>query len=99
VLSRFEAFVGWKPLSDVSPIFNVRTLRRFAPSGTMVWSNDTLTQVVRDFLLAYEQTIREIEDDLVKFIPEELEVFNQVYIVGLLPRLQGQYRATNPGTL
>lgn len=99
-LSRFEVFAGWKSLSDISSIFNVSSLRQFIPEGTTHWTNKTLREVTRGLLQASPEKISAVEKDLMGLSRETLEqLAHQGYIVDLLPRLQDQYDATDPGSL
>lgn len=99
-LSKFEVFAGWKSLRDVSSVFNVPSLRKFIPDGTTSWTNETLREVTRGLLQASPETVAGIEGDLKGLSRKALEdLDHQGYIVDLLPRLQRQYEATDPGSL
>ena len=99
-LSRFEVFAGWKSLPDISSVFNTPSLRQFIPEGTTKWTNKTLREVTRGLLQASPETVAGIEKDLMELSKETLEELDhQGYIVDLLPRLQDQYAATDPGSL
>ena len=102
-LSKFEVFAGWKPLSVVSVLLNIPSLRRFIPEGTTSWTNDTLKEVVRGLLKADEALVKEVEDDLKRRPRSELDHLGggggQGYMLDLLPRLQEQYGSTDPGVL
>lgn len=99
-LSKFEVFAGWKSLSDISSVFNVPSLRKFIPDGTTTWTNETLREVTRGLLQASPETVAGIESDLKGLSRKALEdLDHQGYIIDLLPRLQSQYQATDPGSL
>lgn len=75
-------------------------LRRFVPDDTKSWTNHTVREVVTNMLLANEETVKAAEKDLAKQNKESLNNFGkQGYILDLLPRLQQQYSATDPGSL
>jgi mannose-6-phosphate isomerase len=63
-LSRFEVFAGWKPLSEITPAFNLPALRRFIPDGVTSWSDEILRQVTRRILSAPEAEIKSAQDAL-----------------------------------
>ncbi|KAH6683507.1 mannose-6-phosphate isomerase [Plectosphaerella plurivora] len=96
-LSRFEVFAGWKPLSEITPAFNLPALRRFIPDGVTTWSDETLRQVTRRILLAPEDEIEEAQNALASVSPEDLD--HNGYILDLLPRLREQYGPGDPGTI
>ncbi|MBE3045174.1 mannose-6-phosphate isomerase, class I [Candidatus Bathyarchaeota archaeon] len=99
-LSKFEVFAGWKPLPDISSVFNVPSLRQFIPDGTTVWRNETLREVTRGLLQASPETVSGIESDIRGLSRKALEdLDHQGYIVDLLPRLQRQNGTTDPGSL
>lgn len=99
-LTEFEVFAGWKPLSDISSVFNVPSLRQFIPEGTTTWTNETLREVTRGVLQASSETVAKIESELKGLSKKDLEnLDHQGYIVDLLPRLQNQHEATDPGIL
>ena len=99
-LSRFEAFVGWKPLRDISVLFNIPGLRELVPEVPTGWTDDTLRTVTRRLLQADSGLVRLIEAELMNLSKRDLEdLDHQSYILDLIPRLQSQYDATDPGTL
>ncbi|CAI4212319.1 unnamed protein product [Parascedosporium putredinis] len=79
-LSKFEVFAGWKPLSVVSVLLNIPSLRRFIPEGTTSWTNDTLKEVVRGLLKADEALVKEVEDDLKRRPRSELDHLGAVRV-------------------
>ncbi|KAJ6441617.1 hexose-6-phosphate isomerase [Purpureocillium lavendulum] len=99
-LSRFEVFAGWKPINIISALFNTPKLRQFVPENTQYWSDETLREVVRRVLKADDKTIRKLQDDVAHMSERYLEeLHEQGYMLSLLPRLQDQYSATDPGSL
>ncbi|KAK7214425.1 hypothetical protein V2G26_002428 [Clonostachys chloroleuca] len=99
-LSKFEVFAGWKPVSQISPLFGTPALAQFVPPGTKEWTNDTLRHVVRNLLKADEKTVRAVENEIAKLSKEDLrKTIGGDYMVNLIPRLQTDYGSTDPGTL
>ncbi|CAG9955533.1 unnamed protein product [Clonostachys rosea f. rosea IK726] len=99
-LSRFEVFAGWKPVSQISPLFKTPALAQFVPSGTKGWTNDTLRHVVRKLLKADEETVRSVENEIAKLSNQDLQkTIGEDYMVDLIHRLQTDYGSTDPGTL
>lgn len=104
-LSKFELFIGWRPLDSISPLFKIPSLRQFVPEGTEKWTDETLRTVVRNILKADELTIKRIEKELFLRLSKGgdsealLSSEMQDQIFKLLSRLQDQYTATDPGSL
>lgn len=101
-LSKFEVFAGFKPLSDVQPLFSLLSaLIPYLPKSqsTERWTNDTLREVTRNLLSADVATIKTIENDLLHTPRAELEKVHAGYILDLLPRLQGQYGPGDAGSI
>ncbi|TFL04316.1 phosphomannose isomerase type I [Pterulicium gracile] len=101
-LSKFEVFAGWKPLSDITPLFtSISSLQGFVPSGTPTsWTDSTLREVTRNVLLASKSTVQKVQDALASMKPADLgPTTNNAYILDLLPRLNEQYGPTDPGSL
>lgn len=97
-LSKFEVFAGWKPLSEIEPLFQLPALQSFVPSsGSNSWTDETLRRVTRNLLKSNEETARKVQDALSSTPREELG--RAGYILDLLPRLQQQYGSADPGTL
>ncbi len=101
-LSRFEVFAGWKPTSDISPLFTSPVLAQFVPSDTTEWSNDTLRSVVQSILKADEKTIKTVEGQLATLSKNEFQdPSGQGHIIDLSPaagsvRLWGPRHACRP---
>lgn len=96
-LSKFEVFAGFKPLSEISPLFQLPALRSFVPPNTTQWTDQTLREVTRTLLKADDATVRRVSDSLLSTSKSDLG--NAAYILDLLPRLQKQYGAEDPGSL
>lgn len=99
-LSKFEVFAGFKPLSEIQPLFTLSALIPYLPKTPHErWGNDTLREVTRNLLKADEATVKTIESDLLKTPRAELEKVNAGYFLDLLPRLQGQYGPGDAGSI
>lgn len=99
-LSRFELFAGWRDLNQISPLFNIPSLRGFVPEGTESWNDETLRNIVRGILKADEQTVQNIEEDLERQSERDIERLGYPSsMFELIRRLQYQYSATDPGLL
>ncbi|OIW26669.1 mannose-6-phosphate isomerase [Coniochaeta ligniaria NRRL 30616] len=96
-LSKFETFAGFKPLAQIEPLFKLEPLRQFVPQGTDKWTDETLREVTRNILKADESTIQKAQEGLSKVSKSDLG--DAAYILDLLPRLQEQYGAKDPGNL
>ncbi|KAK3348375.1 mannose-6-phosphate isomerase [Neurospora tetraspora] len=98
-LSKFEVFAGWKPLSDIVPLFQLSFLRQYVPAGTTdTWTDVTLREITRSLLKAEESSVEFVAQSLLKTSKEDLGPKN-AYIPDLIPRLQDQYGPKDPGTL
>ncbi len=99
-LSKFEVFAGWKPLSSIAALFRIKGLGQMVPPGTAAWTDETLREVVRNFLQADDSTIRAVASQLNDLSGDALDALgDQRYVVELLPRLQDQYGSADPGSL
>jgi mannose-6-phosphate isomerase len=96
-LSKFEVFAGWKPLSEIAPLFRLPALRPFVPGEPTQWSDQTLREVTRKLVSADEGTVKQTEHLLLSNSKSELG--DAAYILDLLPRLQKQYGPEDPGSL
>ncbi|KAG8412978.1 hypothetical protein J3458_013401 [Metarhizium acridum] len=97
-LSRFELFAGWRDVNQISPLFNIPSLRDFVPEGKESWNGETLRHVVRGILKADEQTVQNIEEDLKRQSEQDIEKLGYPSsMFELIHRLQSQYSATDPG--
>lgn len=95
-LSKFETFVGWKPLTDIETLFSdVEPIKRFLPEKHAKFDNETLKTVCHNILGASDEVIAETQQQLGSL---PMQVFGkQSYILDLLPRLQQQYSKLDPG--
>ncbi|AEO59659.1 hypothetical protein MYCTH_2308120 [Thermothelomyces thermophilus ATCC 42464] len=96
-LSRFEVFAGFKPLSEIEPLFRLPALRPFVPDGTTQWTDKTLREVTRNILKGGDATVKRVQDGLLSTAKSDLG--SAGYILDLLPRLQRQYGPQDPGSL
>lgn len=98
-LSKFEVFVGWKPLSDIQSLFtSVPVLTsKFLKSPSDTIDKETLKSIVHKILSLSDNEVKSIYDNL-KDIPSN-KFPNASYIPALLPRLASQYSASDPGNL
>ncbi|KAG0647430.1 Phosphomannose isomerase [Hyphodiscus hymeniophilus] len=96
-LSRFEAFAGWKPLSEVQTLFKLQPLQRFLARTYTTFGDETLRSVTQAILEASDEVIAETQKALAAISREEYG--EQAYILDLLPRLQQQYSQEDPGNL
>ncbi|CZT41507.1 probable mannose-6-phosphate isomerase [Rhynchosporium secalis] len=100
-LSKFEVFVGWKPLPRIQALFTtVPVLRKsFLPnSGRANLSNDDLKAIVTKMLSASDEEVQDVYEMLRKINKEDFGA-GEEYISELLPRLAEQYGKTDPGTI
>ncbi|KAL2142887.1 hypothetical protein VTI28DRAFT_655 [Corynascus sepedonium] len=95
-LSKFEVFAGFKPISEIEPLFKLPALSPFVPDGTTEWTDKTLREVTRNILKADDMTVRHVQDLLRSTSKADLGSAN--YILDLLPRLQNQYGPQDPGS-
>lgn len=99
-LSFFEVFAGFKPLSEIQPLFKLSALSSYSPAAPVdKWNNETLREVTRNLLKADEATVKTIESDLLNTPRSDLKAAGAEYILDLLPRLQGQYGPGDNGSI
>ncbi|KAI9873631.1 MAG: hypothetical protein M1830_010770 [Pleopsidium flavum] len=97
-LSKFETFVGWKPLADIETLFtDVEPIKRFLPEKQAKFNNETLKTVCHNILGASDEVIAETQQQLGSLPTQAFG--KQSYILDLLPRLQQQYSKQDPGNL
>jgi mannose-6-phosphate isomerase len=96
-LSKFEVFAGFKPLSEIEPLFKLSNLAPFVPSNTTQWTDQTLREVIRNLLKAPDAAIKHIQQTLLSIPAPDLGAAG--CIPSLLPRLQKQYGPEDPGSL
>ncbi|KAI9820683.1 MAG: hypothetical protein M1827_005052 [Pycnora praestabilis] len=96
-LTKFEVFVGWKPLQDIQSLFALEPLQGFLPDKHIRFNNETIKSVCQTILEASEKTVEDTQAKLAA-LPKE-SFGKQTYIPELLPRLQEQYTKQDNGTL
>ncbi|KAI0197008.1 RmlC-like cupin domain-containing protein [Astrocystis sublimbata] len=96
-LSKFEVFAGFKPLDEITPLFNLAPLKRFDVGGGGKWTNETLRNVTRELLKLELDSVKSIQSELSALSKSELG--DAAYILDLLPRLQDQYGPEDAGSL
>ncbi|KAF2839577.1 mannose-6-phosphate isomeras-like protein [Patellaria atrata CBS 101060] len=97
-LTPFEAFVGFKPLAQIEPIFELESLKQFVPSDSSPFTDATLKKIVHTILSADGSTIADVQSAL-KSTPANSFKETDSYIPAMVARLQNQYDETDPGTL
>ncbi|KAI8965475.1 mannose-6-phosphate isomerase [Daldinia sp. FL1419] len=96
-LSKFEVFAGFKPLEQITPLFQLQPLRRFNPEQPAKWTDETLRTVTRNLLKSDLETVKMVQIELAKTPRDQLG--DAAYILDLLPRLQDQYGPEDAGSL
>ncbi|CAK4032263.1 Mannose-6-phosphate isomerase [Lecanosticta acicola] len=97
-LSKFEAFCGFNPLADIAELLKLEPLQRFVQQKQLSdFSNEQLRAVVREMLLAEQDTVRDVYNGLTKLPESKFGKYN--HIPKLAPRLADQYGETDPGIL
>lgn len=96
-LSEFELFAGWKPLNDMTALFQLKPLERFFPTPQAHFNDETLKRVAKALLEAPEPVVAETLDKLVNMPPSAFGKHN--YIPNLLGRLRKQYSEFDNGNL
>lgn len=97
-LSKFELFVGFKPLDDLQKLMKLPPLQQFLPEGDhQKFSDETVREICGTMLTASESTVASVHDQLSKISREDLG--SQAYILDLLPRVAQQYSKEDNGNL
>ena len=97
-LGPFEVFAGFKPNNAIQVLFDtLEPLKKFLPNSSTSFDNESVKAVCRNILNADDGSIKETQQALQK-LPRKL-FGEQAYILDLLPRLQEQYSAEDPGNL
>ncbi|TVY73579.1 Mannose-6-phosphate isomerase [Lachnellula suecica] len=98
-LSKFEVFVGFKPLPDIQHLFtSIPILKsRFINGSQTTFDSETLRGLVGKILSASDKEITEVYETLRKAPKESFG--EHTYIPELLPRLAEQYDKSDPGNL
>ncbi|KAH0831730.1 hypothetical protein AYO21_10708 [Fonsecaea monophora] len=99
-LSRFEAFVGFKPLVDIQELMKLEPLKPFLPTtteGLTLRDDETLRQICTNMLKAEEDVVADTMKGLLATRADQLG--NQGYVLDLAQRLQEQYGKQDNGNL
>lgn len=97
-LSKFELFVGFKPLKDLQKLMQLPPLQQFIPEGeNSHFSDETVRKICGALLTAPESTVASVHDHLSKTSREVLG--SQAYMLDLLPRVAQQYSKEDNGNL
>ncbi|PLB34868.1 mannose-6-phosphate isomerase [Aspergillus candidus] len=95
-LSKFELFVGWKPLNDIQALFELPALKRFTPSESQ-FNDQTLKLICKALLEASPDTVNETVKELQKIPTEQFGPYP--YIPSILDRLSAQHSEFDNGNL
>lgn len=97
-LSRFEAFVGFKPSRDIAQLMKLEPLRRFLPGTTAEEiDDDTLREICRNMLTASADVVAASIKGLLSTPSDQYG--HQAYLLDLTRRLEGQYGRQDNGNL
>ena len=99
-LSKFEAFVGFKPHAEIHELMKLNALQQFVPTkaeGINVADDEILRQICTNLLKADEDVVESTFNNLLAMSKEELG--KQAYILDLAKRLQEQYGKQDNGNL
>ncbi|KIW91480.1 mannose-6-phosphate isomerase, class I [Cladophialophora bantiana CBS 173.52] len=99
-LSRFEAFVGFKPLGDIQELIKLEILLPFLPTtseGLTRSDDETLRQICTNMLKAEEGLVAKTMKGLLATPPQQFG--QQAYVLELAKRLQEQYGKQDNGNL
>ncbi|KAF2107246.1 mannose-6-phosphate isomeras-like protein [Lophiotrema nucula] len=97
-LSDFEAFCGFKPLKEIAALLDLEPLQQFLPTVKKPnFDDQVLKHVVKAMLSASDETIKSVNDALLK-LPRE-SFGSNTHIPDLIPRLSSQYDKTDNGTV
>lgn len=96
-LSKFEAFCGFKPLSEIQSLMKLSPLKEFLPSGDANFDDQGLKKIVRTMLEASDEAVESAVKGLEKLPSSEFG--KATHIKELIPRLADQYDKTDPGLL
>ncbi len=97
-LTKFELFVGFKPLNDLEKLMALPFLKQFMPDGDdKEFDDEIVKQICSSMLTAPETTVAEVHDQLEKTSRESLG--SQAYLLDLLPRVVQQYSKEDNGNM
>jgi mannose-6-phosphate isomerase len=100
-LSKFEAFVGFKPHADIQELMQLDALKQFLPSkldGVKIGDDEILRQITTNMLKADESTVAATMRMLITDTVQQLGQ-KHTYIPELAKRLQEQYGKDDNGNL
>lgn len=95
-LSKFELFVGWKPLRDIEQLFKLKPLEHYTPQYSD-FNNETLRETCRALLSASPEAVQNTVNELQAIPPRDFGAYT--YIPDMLKRLGKQYSEFDNGTL
>lgn len=96
-LGKFEAFVGFKPLSDLEQLLKLEPLQKFHTESGGKFDDNALRQVCVNMLKASEETVAAALKGLQSQSRDTLG--KQAYILDLIPRVSKQYGQEDNGNL
>lgn len=96
-LSQFELFAGWKPLNDLTQLFQHAPLNQFLPSPHSHFNDETLRRIAQNMLEADETTVSKTLKALTKMPESSFGKYS--YIPKMLERVSAQYSEFDNGTL
>ncbi|KAJ5225597.1 hypothetical protein N7468_006822 [Penicillium chermesinum] len=94
-LSRFESFVGFKPLEELSEIVQLKPLQPFAPGQKL--NDKSLRDLCKTMLELSPEKVSELVKQLQQLPKSDLGKYD--FIPGLLSRLNEQYSQFDNGNL
>ncbi|KAL2870279.1 RmlC-like cupin domain-containing protein [Aspergillus lucknowensis] len=95
-LSNFELFAGFKPLTDIEWLMQIKPLDQFVPAHA-TFDDELLRKICKILLQLPPETVAETITQLLTL--PEAHFGKQRYIPGLLDRLRKQYSESDNGTL
>ena len=96
-ISQFELFASWKPLSDLTQLFQHPPLKKFMLTSQTNFNDDSLKRVAQNILEADDLVIAEALERLTQ-MPETAFV-KYTYIPKMLERVKSQYTAFDNSNL
>lgn len=96
-LSQFELFAGWKPLNDLTQLFQQPPLKKFLPSPHTHFNDESLKRVAQTILEADDKTVAATLNELIKTPESAFGKYS--YIPKMLERVRSQYTEFDNGNL
>ncbi|KAL6243485.1 hypothetical protein RBB50_009477 [Rhinocladiella similis] len=96
-LGKFEAFVGFKPLSDIHQLLRLEPLTQFSPGSGGQFNDEALREVCVNMLKASADTVACAIKGL-QSLPRDA-FGKQAYVLDLIPRVADQYGKGDNGNL